>query len=378
MLEAQLTWHEWSNGNSIRTLEYPLYSDSAFLGQIDSGLGPYSFINPVAHARVNEEFGEVRAAAILRIADYQSGPPTPDSGTTTAFYHGGSIQDELAALASLVLGVRVKAGGSTRVFEGENDRFGRPQGWSAQVSHFFRSQPDLIIAPSLFRASNLDDLKCLDSIPKIDADAFVALIKAARNYQAATWVVESDPNTAWLLLVAAIETAAMQNAMSKESYTEMLTRSLPKVVERLKRVGDPELIDDVAGLMADRFGVTGRFLRFVVDFLPNPPSDRPDRDASRCEWTAKNMKRAANLIYGYRSKALHTGTPFPYPMLMSAAKEPGTDKLMEVPLMGLGLSAYGGTWLPKDIPMNLNTFCYLTRGLLRNWWHSLCVPQDSN
>ena len=46
-----------------------------------------------------------------------------DLETDASNYHGGSISDEIAALLSLNLGIRAKAGGCTRVFsEGDDEK----------------------------------------------------------------------------------------------------------------------------------------------------------------------------------------------------------------------------------------------------------------
>ena len=47
--------------------------------------------------------------------------------TDTSQYHGGWLVDEIAALLSLCLGIRIKAGGQTRIFEEGKDPKGHPE-----------------------------------------------------------------------------------------------------------------------------------------------------------------------------------------------------------------------------------------------------------
>ena len=34
----------------------------------------------------------------------------------------------------------------------------------------------------------------------------------------------------------------------------------------------------------------------------------------------------------------------------------------------------GGVWVPKDLPINLNTFHYVARNSLLKWWDCELVP----
>jgi hypothetical protein len=43
----------------------------------------------------------------------------------------------------------------------------------------------------------------------------------------------------------------------------------------------------------------------------------------------------------------------------------------EVPLTGLASHSRGGTWLPKDCPINLHCFHYIARGALLKWWRDV-------
>jgi len=83
------------------------------------------------------------------------------------------------------------------------------------------------------------------------------------------------------------------------------------------------------------------------------------------------MKKTLSKIYGYRSRALHDGKPFPAPMCLPPFKEdPSWAAHAEKPI-GLATSTLGATWLADDVPILLNTFEYIVRGCLLKWWKSL-------
>ena len=77
---------------------------------------------------------------------------------------------------------------------------------------------------------------------------------------------------------------------------------------------------------------------------------------------------------GYRSEALHGGTPFPAPMCAPAGRSSADGPLIEVGTEGLAVTTEGGYWVAKDLPINLPTFHYLARGALLRWWDSLALP----
>ena len=83
-------------------------------------------------------------------------------------------------------------------------------------------------------------------------------------------------------------------------------------------------------------------------------------------------------VYEYRSRALHAGTPFPGPMLLSPYMVLGGVILPELPHGGGAVSSSGGTWTAKDLPVSLHTFHYITRNALLKWWDSeLAIGNNS-
>jgi len=84
---------------------------------------------------------------------------------------------------------------------------------------------------------------------------------------------------------------------------------------------------------------------------------------------AQRLGPGLDLIYDYRSKALHESTPFPLPMCRPPTEhtdEQGTW-LDERP-HGSAEYDLGGVWDLREMPMLLWCFEYLTRGALLNWW----------
>ena len=102
--------------------ECPLYSDAWVVGE--QTIGPYRFINTMAHAS-GPSRGVVAPVMVLRVGLHAQFERPRMVKTDTSIYHGGTLSDEVAALAALALGARVEAGPTTRQFEVGDPR-GRP------------------------------------------------------------------------------------------------------------------------------------------------------------------------------------------------------------------------------------------------------------
>ncbi len=300
----------------------------------------------------------------------------PDmSKTDESLYHGGELADEVTALASLSLGIRLLNGGITREFGLDNDPYGRPREWARAprpILQFRNNQP---ILPSVAGSRSLELLERLETIPRMEPTRYVSLIRACRSYQEALWLAESEPNLAWLLLVSAIETAANDVYGTESSLSERLRNVKPDLASRLEEVGGRKHLQMVADEIAHTLGATKKFIDFVMRFLPEPPRDRPEGSSCRLDWTESNLRKVLGKVYHYRSRALHAGIPFPEPMFRPPfgmkPGEPGS----EVPFVGLGTYSTGGTWIPKDVPINLHSFHYITRHVLLSWWEHVLVQQ---
>src|SRR6266571_1362587 len=114
-LEGPPIYANWIEANAGRpilyTEEFPLFTDAHITGEV--AYGPYEFLNTVPES----EAGQPKPVVILRCSGHVDWP-SPDMRRTSADrYRGGSFQEEVAALASLAMGIRFRAGNATRRFE---------------------------------------------------------------------------------------------------------------------------------------------------------------------------------------------------------------------------------------------------------------------
>lgn len=333
----------------------------------ESTYGPYTFLHTVP-LRVT---GVVRPILILRFEWYWAFPYPTFEKTDAERYHAGAPPEEIAALASLAMGVRMRAGESVRDFPPGGDPKGTPRAWAT------RPEPILMVNPALHNwvlplavetDHSIELLQPLAMLPEISPQAAISLVRAARSYQDALWLAESEPELAWLLMVSALETAANHWRREKETPVARLQAAKPDLHDYLLGLNNAEVLIHVAEEIADSLGATRKFLDFVLNFLPPEPENRPP--LGRIEWTTGPLEKILKAIYGYRSKALHEGRPFPPPMCEAPYRADKSSAPAERPI-SLGSSQGGGVWLAKDTPLLLHTFEYIARGSLINWWRSL-------
>ena len=365
-------WKAASQGSSLLGgYEVPLFTDAHITGEILEGFGPYQFLNPIAISRAS---GSITPGVILRVEKYLkiSLPSTAEMRRTNdTLYHGGSSHDEIAALASLILGVRFKSGGITREFDLNEDPRGKPLHYQMDRNPILLEGEGKRIIPEAHRTILLNDLNQLLTYSTLTPEDAIILVRASRLYQDALWIAESEPALAWVMFVSAIETAA--NHWRKKEYTpvEKLHASKPELEKILDEHGGQELVKIVAEYIVEYMGATKKFIDFVLEFLPSPPKNRPKFD--RHPWSKTKIKKTLEKIYGYRSDALHGSRAFPAPMCMSPMISDGYP--IEVPT-GFSTSTLGGVWVKEDSPLLLHTFEYIVRGALLKWWASL-IPEDS-
>ena len=179
--------------------------------------------------------------------------------------------------------------------------------------------------------------------------------------------MESEPELAWLLLVSAIEVAAVHCHVTDSTAIDILRQSKKDLAEKL----DPASLELVADAFAELLRSTGRFIDFLCTFLPEPPDPRPP-EGFQLQWSVSNMKKRFNKVYALRSSALHGGIPFPPPMCWPPSPDKGGDFLAPCETVpGLATSSTGGVWKKEDMPFSLHTFEYIARGALLGWWRSL-------
>src|SRR5208282_903518 len=344
------------------------YTDARLIGEIaNPALGPYALFNLVPFI---EERGRVRAALVLRLSLHVHFDTPKMDKTDQSRYHGGWITDEIAALASLKCGIRLRSGGEARWFPLGGDPKGRPVSWTAHSEPTLNIGPRGFVLPNVTGEHSIMGAKEMASLPSLSAEQAIALVRSARLYQDALWLADSEPNLSWLLLVSAIETAANLWCSTKDSPLERLRGARPDFVKYLENTRVEGLSDCVAKEFANSIGATKKFVEFMLEHRPPPPEKRPPEWA-QVEWSSDSLKGAFRKIYDHRSKALHDGMPFPAPMCLPPVKyEKSWQAVAERPAAS-AMATSGGTWLAKDTPMLLHTFEYMTRYALNAWWSSM-------
>lgn len=354
--------------------EYPFYSDVHVVGEVSEGLGPYKLLN----ALPMQADGNVAIAIVLRTAYFEyaawPGAATRTLKTNVERYHGGTFAEEFAALCSLCLGIRLKAGDANRRFDSA-DPLGRFQAYQSRVPPSLIFNRSRAIVPSALAIPSLDNIReRLRPIPSIEYRMLTELVRAARAYQDALWIAESEPNLAWLLLVSALEIAASAHVSDTGSPEENLREYQPRLAVVLESAGGSELVANVGDLLKNLYSATRKFIRFCEQFAPPPPEVRPSMDWMQIEWTWPNLKKILTKVYEHRSNALHAGIPFPAPMCRRPERWNEERAVSERAITGLAESTLGATWAPKDAPISLNAFQYIVRASLLKWWDHISVP----
>jgi hypothetical protein len=372
---AYENWRAEIAGETSRsTAEFPLFTDARLLGADPIQYGPYTLFNAMPFSVA----GSLQPAIVLRLKYHSWYDSDLLVKTNVERYHGGVTHDEIAALVSLCLGIRLKAGGMTRIFQPIEDPRGHPTAWEVYDNPIL-SKPEKqhLILPRALGDRPLADTSPLARFPNLTAGASVALVRAARLYQDALWIVESAPELSWLMLVSAVEAAAGHWRQEKDPPLERMRSSRPELEPLLKEAGGEELVQKIAELIAPYMGSTKKFTEFLLEFLPPEPQERPP-EYYQVSWKPEDLKKPFGTIYKWRSLALHNGTPFPMPMC-EAPGDRHDDFLKEQP-GSPAIGGVGGSWAAKDMPMLLHTFEYIVRHALLRWWRSIAqsdIPETA-
>ena len=376
---AYENWIAAQEGEELRgTAEIDLFTDAHITGAIERreahpDLGPYQILNVIGG---RPKYGEARRRMVLRMDDHSGAYFYPDGGalgeeTDASTYHGGSLADEIAALLSLRLGIRVRAGTISRTF----DPKGSPKG---QPEHLFPDEePELqqsrlgAVLPEIADKVSLQDAAQMEALPQLEPGATIPLIRAARMYQEAVWRVDAEPELAWLLLVSAAETAADYEYADEPDAVELLWDRKEGLAERLDEWGGQDAVEAIADEFAMQMQGTKKFIDFFLDYKPDEPKERPpDESGAHIRWSNNGFRENMSQIYGYRSEALHAGKPFPAPMCRPPALAGQWDALPET-MVAFASGVGDSVWQAEDIPMYLHTFEYIVRGALNQWWEEL-------
>lgn len=353
-----------AGAESLGTFEVTLLTDAWVTGE--HHVPPYVFLNTVPIG----EMDAVKPAMVLRISHHWDLvlPSPADRKTDSARYHKGWLDDEVASVASLVLGIRIQADAITREFRVGDVVEGRPC-YHRKGRVLSIPSSSALRLPNLKGPVSLSDLDLIGSISKLSPAQSVALVKASRLYQQALWLAELEPGDAWLMLVSAIETVSSCWKNDLKTPVEQLETDNEELAQYLRSKGDEVLLQDVASILQGKNRVKAKFVDFLLTFLPPPPGDRPP-PPFQLPWDEDFMRRAFAQIYGHRSKALHDGVGFPYPMTEHPSKlDPAWLVGVERP-SGISTSTLNATWDHKECPMLLHIFVYIVRRAVLAWWRS--------
>lgn len=348
--------------------EFALYTD-AQLGGGWLTTGPYEFIH-IDHIEV-ASIGTARKLVVLRAWDHfvDEPPKGPwEVKTDVQDYFGGDIGDEMTALLALALSCRFRSGGQVR--QGlpiDSMPLGLPdekqhQAPALQPPHRRPMIDTLAGAKSLQEAKGL-----LESYPMLDGPDAVALVRSARQYADGLWLADADPRIAWIKFVGALEAAANQwdGAMS-DTPVERLKRHRRAIYDALD--GCPEgTLAAVADDLAHTLKTVSKFRNFVLEFDPGPPPSRPEGTGWHFDWS--ELGDALTVIYDHRSRDLHDGIAFPWPLCEPPHITEEGLPAERFPASGVG--GQGGRWTAEQLPMYLHVFEHVVGGALRNWWLSL-------
>lgn len=368
--KGPLSYENWQAANnglpSAVIYEYPLYTDAHIVGNhILDGLGPYQIINAVAIPEVRQ----FRPSLVLRVQDHIDNKiPNNMKKTDDARYHGGDLADEIASIISLCLGIRLKSGGTNRIFGMNGDPKGMPiSSWDYSPDPILSKLSNPPILPRVIGTHNLENIAILTTLPSLSPQDAIALVRSARLYQEAIWIAESAPELSWIMLVSVVETAANRWCTIEETALDRLRASRPELENILREKGGDDFVSLVAEEIAPYMGATKKFIDFILEFLPSPPKVRPS-ELLQHPWAKQAVKKSMRKIYNHRSRALHGGTPFPAPMCLPPRGF--TGELEEIPL-GYAMSTKGSVWLREDTPMLLHIFEYIVQKSLLRWWASM-------
>ena len=357
---AKLDGEPWASA-----LEIACYTDALWLDG-DVASGPYTAMVPLALTDYQpERFGEPRMGLVIRIDRHLSNSDPGDyideawNQLDIKVAHGGDAGEELAALLSLALGIRLRAGGISRVFQPDDpDDRGYPHQVERPAPYLPQPARRPMLPYTMIRPVTLEAASAfLDIYPRLSPKQALGLVRAARSYQDALWIADSDPRLAWLRLVSAIEAVAQLRPEGQAEQT--LTAAHPEIAQRLSDADDPELTRLVTKLLVQQGRATAKFLGFLKAYGPRRPDQRPER---RYQINWNELQDQLRAVYGYRSSDLHSGIPIPWVMC-------------EPPFLSRAGRAPERVWVPAawqgNVPMHLHMFEFLVRKSLQTWWRSL-------
>ncbi len=371
------SWH--AGESSSRAIELACYTDLRSPRFEPTSAGPFTVMPVLQNFDLFEWPGLPQVGVVIRIEQHLGDDDSPYyldedwDQNDPVVHHGGNAGQELAALTSLMLGIRLREGGLLRVFDSHRDR-GHPHAPNLPPPYLpvtsdspilpYHSQRYYPFSRDLVEidTSRIQLLNLYSNLSRADA---LALVRAARSYQEAVWVADGDPRQAWLRLVTAVEVVAQ--LMPDAPAAGRLSAVFPQIADKVARLDDPELTEWITVKFADQGRSTAKFIDFLMRFRPPAPPRRPAISSPyRLDW--KGLRKQLNHIYAYRSKDLHRGVPFPQVMC-----EPPPRTSRGIPHeVARGDKSWRG-----EPPMHLHMFEYIVRGALQSWWRKTASSRGS-
>lgn len=276
-----------------RVWEYQVTADADIIGDVT--YGPYYFC--VWELVFGDDAQKERSLCLrVETAIDDAASSLTENASRKGFYHGGGAPDEIVALCSLFLRRRLRL--SSVVREDNNpvmyDVAGRGSG---------------LLDPFLVQGqSNLGNLGIFfDLAAGLSPKLHQRFILSVKMYQQALARMEESPDIAYLNLVSAIEVLAGDFDIGKVKLAEQDA----KLASLVDQIADEELRQKIEEGILEREGlISRRFVRFIDAHTTSEFWDDSSRpELGRVE--PKDFKKLLKRIYGYRSKALHAGEPFP-------------------------------------------------------------------
>jgi hypothetical protein len=253
------TWQETdkSNGEAVNAHEFPFFSDAEIVWNEEDSLGPVRVFRTLLleHNRPVEGRPGVLSlgtrphptAVLFARIERRREPIEPIElnweKTDPGSYHGAGDEEELAALLSLIYGARIRSGPPTRRYstiEGTTDSGSPlPLDPSAMPTLPYVSPLRRIVPDVFFGQKRLttQDTELLRNYPKLTGQAATALVRAARWYQNGLWICDQEPSIAWLMLISALEVAAVEwYAGTDQTPETVLADAKPEFSDALKKI----------------------------------------------------------------------------------------------------------------------------------------------
>ena len=379
--DAPAAWQIWHHSDPESDgFESLLYSDSRINGS------PYPIdpitVGPCELFPTAAEGGHGIPLSGQLVVRFRHGAPLGPPGqrpyrSSPDHYVEMYAAEEIAALLSLALGVRLRDGGPVRRFPYGKDSAGEPR-WHDHYPPALIPVPDRRVQLPQLRGKEVDlarGVQWLSRYPGLQPTEAIVLAKAARSYADALWIADNDPQQAWLHLVTALETVAVHRQTDALDPMEVLREAHTELVDLITRAGVPQILPEVADLLVETAKATRRFLDFACLYAPPPPDERPANEDVRIDWN--QLRKALGSIYTHRSNYLHRGRPLP-PGMIGLNLEYGDDGLPPECLHhGTEIATGSTSWKTREVPMYLWVMAYLVRGALLNWWREHTPGPDS-